>query len=54
LDRVQGEALAVVTGSLYLVGEALELLEGQAGGVRDEKGLNTWTGPVAPTAVSPR
>lgn len=48
LDRLREESVVVVTGSLYLVGEALERLEGQPGGGRDEKGLNTWTGVVEP------
>jgi dihydrofolate synthase/folylpolyglutamate synthase len=45
LEKSAGEAFVVITGSLYLVGEALELLgHSPAGG--SERGLNEWT-PVA-------
>jgi hypothetical protein len=36
------EAFVVVTGSLYLVGEALERLGFSPGGA-DERGLNEWS-----------
>jgi len=39
LDGLAGEALVVLTGSLYLVGEALEWL---GGGTNSERGLNDW------------
>jgi dihydrofolate synthase/folylpolyglutamate synthase len=41
LDRTSGEEFVVITGSLYLVGEALELL-GLSPAGRDERGLNEW------------
>ena len=44
IERLAGEPLTVVAGSLYLVGEALEYLEAGPGGRRDERGLNEWTG----------
>jgi dihydrofolate synthase/folylpolyglutamate synthase len=40
------EDLVVVTGSVYLVGEALELLHLSAVPNADEKGLNEWTAPA--------
>lgn len=43
LQSVRTEALAVVTGSLYLVGEAIEQLGLAGTPSRDEKDLNTWT-----------
>ncbi len=41
LAQAAGDKLVVVTGSLYLVGEALELLEVSPSG-RHERGLNEW------------
>jgi dihydrofolate synthase/folylpolyglutamate synthase len=41
LDAALGPGLALVTGSLFFVGEALELL-GQNGGLRPERELNEW------------
>jgi len=46
LEEAAGAPLVVVTGSLYLVGAALEELGLAGGSSRDEKGLNTWTSPV--------
>ncbi len=43
LDRAADEKFVVITGSLYLVGEALELL-GLSPAGSDERGLNEWTG----------
>ncbi len=42
LARVDSEPLVVVTGSLYLVGEALELLGHVPSTERVERGLNEW------------
>jgi dihydrofolate synthase / folylpolyglutamate synthase len=43
LDQTAGEGFVVISGSLYLVGEALERLGlSPAGGA--ERGLNEWTG----------
>ncbi len=44
LERAQGQAFVVVAGSLYLVGEAMELLHLTATPNGDEKPLNDWTG----------
>jgi dihydrofolate synthase / folylpolyglutamate synthase len=41
LARVEEDSLVVITGSLYLVGEAMELLGLNAG--RGERALNEWT-----------
>ncbi|MBI3849796.1 MAG: bifunctional folylpolyglutamate synthase/dihydrofolate synthase [Verrucomicrobia bacterium] len=38
------DAFTVITGSLYLVGEAMELLKLAAAPSGDEKGLNEWSG----------
>ena len=44
LDKSAGDRFVVITGSLYLVGEALELLGLSPAGTA-ERGLNEWTGP---------
>jgi dihydrofolate synthase/folylpolyglutamate synthase len=51
LGKIAQDDFVVITGSLYLVGEALELL-GLAPAGRDERGLNEWT--VSPPAVTRR
>ncbi len=43
LNSCKDEAFVVITGSLYLIGEALELLGQSPVGV-GERGLNEWTG----------
>lgn len=49
LSLVAGEPAVLVTGSLYLVGEAIELLgQGSHAGPPAERGLNDWTAPAAP------
>jgi dihydrofolate synthase/folylpolyglutamate synthase len=47
LARTQTEPFTVVAGSLYLIGEAMELLHVTAAPNGDEKGLNEWTGMAA-------
>ena len=47
LQKVSRENFAVVTGSLYLVGEALELL-GLSPVSMNERALNEWSLPFAP------
>ena len=44
LKICKGERFTVITGSLYLVGEALELLGHSPAGA-DERGLNEWSAP---------
>jgi dihydrofolate synthase / folylpolyglutamate synthase len=44
LADAKGEPFVVVTGSLYLVGEAMELLQLSAAPEKDERGLNEWSG----------
>jgi dihydrofolate synthase / folylpolyglutamate synthase len=51
LEKIAPDDFAVIAGSLYLVGEALELL-GLAPAGRDERGLNEWT--AAPSALAGR
>lgn len=43
LAHVETEPFTVVAGSLYLIGEAMELLHVAAAPNGDEKGLNEWT-----------
>jgi dihydrofolate synthase / folylpolyglutamate synthase len=51
LSLVAGEPAVLVTGSLYLVGEAIELLgQGSDAGPPAERGLNDWTSSAAPVA----
>lgn len=51
LSRVTGEPAVLITGSLYLVGEAIELLgQGSDAGQPAERGLNDWTMPAASAA----
>jgi len=50
LDQAARAAFVVITGSLYLVGEALEKL-GQVPAGSEERGLNEWTG--APSTPLP-
>lgn len=47
LQRAAGAPLVVVAGSLYLIGEALELLELNPGGETSERGLNEWGGSTS-------
>jgi dihydrofolate synthase/folylpolyglutamate synthase len=47
LDRAASDRLVVVTGSLYLVGEALELL-GLSPATGDERALNEWSAHSQP------
>ena len=44
LARAAKDPFVVVAGSLYLIGEAMELLHLAATPPSDEKGLNEWTG----------
>jgi dihydrofolate synthase/folylpolyglutamate synthase len=43
LDKSASDAFVIITGSLYLVGEALEIL-GLSPAVGSERGLNEWSG----------
>lgn len=45
LAAVVAEPLVVVSGSLYLIGEAMEILQVNPKPVRDEKPLNEWINP---------
>jgi dihydrofolate synthase/folylpolyglutamate synthase len=48
LQQASGDPFVVVTGSLYLVGEALEALGVLTGNGTHERGLNEWTGHPRP------
>jgi dihydrofolate synthase / folylpolyglutamate synthase len=56
LTATGSDAFLTVAGSLYLVGEAMELLHLSPAKARNERGLNEWSGVAAPTdaAVSSR
>jgi hypothetical protein len=43
LEATAQDSFVVITGSLYLVGEALELLQVNSHGIRNERGLNEWS-----------
>jgi dihydrofolate synthase / folylpolyglutamate synthase len=47
LDRTQNDPFVVVTGSLYLIGEALELFNPASAGPVAERNLNEWSAAVA-------
>jgi dihydrofolate synthase/folylpolyglutamate synthase len=47
LTRSEGDAFTIITGSLYLVGEALEIL-GLSPANGGERVLNEWTAPAVP------
>jgi dihydrofolate synthase / folylpolyglutamate synthase len=51
LERAVGDDFVVVAGSLYLVGEALELL-GLSPVTPGERALNDWSAPARPVAAS--
>jgi dihydrofolate synthase/folylpolyglutamate synthase len=46
LEKSAGDGFVVITGSLYLVGEALEML-GLSPANGGERGLNEWAAPPA-------
>ena len=48
------DPVVLVTGSLYLVGEALELLGESPVGEAEERSLNAWGGSVGAAASSPK
>ena len=43
LAQARGDSLVVIAGSLYLIGEAMELLHLAPVRASDEKGLNEWS-----------
>jgi dihydrofolate synthase/folylpolyglutamate synthase len=47
LQRARNDAFVVVTGSLYLVGEAMELLQLAPTGPVNERDLNEWSATLA-------
>jgi len=51
LDRAASDRFVVVTGSLYLVGEALELL-GLSPATGNERALNEWSVHAQPLPAS--
>ena len=51
LAAAQSDPFVLVAGSLYLIGEALELLKCSTVTGPDERGLNEWS--LSPTANTP-
>jgi len=51
MGKASPDDFVAVAGSLYLVGEALELL-GLSPSGRDERALNDWSAPVRPEGIS--
>jgi dihydrofolate synthase/folylpolyglutamate synthase len=49
LEKSAGAAFVVITGSLYLVGEALEM-NGRSPAGGSERGLNEWTATTRPAS----
>ena len=47
LAATAGEAFLTIAGSLYLIGEAMELLHLSPAKARNERGLNEWSGIAA-------
>jgi dihydrofolate synthase / folylpolyglutamate synthase len=47
MDLTSGESFVTVAGSLYLIGEAMELLHLSPAKGKQERGLNEWGGAVA-------
>jgi dihydrofolate synthase/folylpolyglutamate synthase len=52
LAATSGDAFLTVVGSLYLVGEAMELLHLSPAKAFDERGLNEWSGSGAPAEAA--
>ena len=46
LQRAAGDHFLVITGSLYLIGEAMELLKLLPANTINERTLNEWTAPA--------
>ena len=53
LTETDQDAFIIIAGSLYLVGEAMELLHLSAARKEDERGLNEWTGAPRSSIPSP-
>jgi dihydrofolate synthase/folylpolyglutamate synthase len=52
LEKAVAESFVVIAGSLYLIGEAMELLQLSPAPERDEKGLNDWKTATNPGSGS--
>jgi dihydrofolate synthase/folylpolyglutamate synthase len=52
LAESSSDPFVVITGSLYLIGEGLELLQLSPAKNRDERGLNEWDGAAKGTTIS--
>ncbi len=48
----KADSFVVVAGSLYLVGEALEVMQLSPSRLQSERGLNEWTGQVPPSQAA--
>ncbi len=49
LAATTGDAFLAVAGSLYLIGEAMELLHLSPAKAQNERGLNEWSGVAVPS-----
>lgn len=43
LDKAANDPMVLIAGSLYLIGETLELLKLSSAGIENERGLNEWS-----------
>jgi len=53
LSGTSSDSFVLITGSLYLVGEALELLQASEKKHQDERGLNEWSAIPADQSINP-
>ena len=53
LADTAGDSFITIAGSLYLIGEAMELLQLSPIKANDERGLNEWTGASKPSEPAP-
>ena len=51
LAEAADDSFVTIAGSLYLIGEAMELLHLSPARANDERGLNEWSGAADPAAV---
>ena len=52
LAKTASDAFLTIAGSLYLVGEAMELLHLSPAKTQDERGLNEWSGVATPAEAA--
>jgi dihydrofolate synthase/folylpolyglutamate synthase len=52
LGKTIHDSFVTIAGSLYLIGEAMELLHLSPGTTQSERGLNDWGGASAPAEIA--